>query len=113
MSSTPLTNSITNTIDAEDDRGAEVGLQHEQRGERPEHHQHRLQRDPPVVDLVEPAGQQVGHEQQHGQLGELRRLDAGEAVAEPARGAVHVDAEARDHHQHHQQARARAPAAVV
>ena len=37
---------------------------------------HRLQAQPPVADLVAATGQEVGDEEDHGELGHLRRLDA-------------------------------------
>ena len=46
----------------------------------------------------ERAGEEVGHEEQERELGELRRLDLERPDAEPAGGAVDLDADARHEH---------------
>lgn len=71
--------------------GAQVRLQHDERGKPGQHHHHRTYRAHRVAHLVPPTGQQVGREDDQSDLGQLRRLKLEEPDAEPAAGPVDGD----------------------
>ena len=106
---------------AQQQGGAEVGLQHHQGGQQHGQGQHRHQQVADVAEQPGLAGEHVGREQQQGQLGELGRLDGDDAAdRDPAGRPVGRHRARVDEHVHqpggghHQQGRAQpAPQAVV
>ena len=71
-------------------RGAEVGLLHDQQHEDDGHHGGAQQRVAPVLHLVEPRGQEPGEKENDHRLGDFRRLKGRSAEADPAMGMVRV-----------------------
>ena len=74
--------------------------------DRAERDQHRHQRELPVAHLPAAPRQQVGGEEEQGELRQLGRLHAPTARAQPARRPADVDAHAGDQHQEQQTQRA-------
>ena len=89
----------------EDERGAEVGLHQDEERDDAEHEQHWDDGQPRRTHVVGAPGEDIGREDDHGELGELRRLDPEEADAQPAGGAADRDAEARHQHEHQERHR--------
>ena len=81
-------------------RGAEVGLEHHQRGERREAGNQRQEQVPGPAQRRQLllAGEQVGAPEQHRELAELRRLHLQRAEVDPAAGTVGGDPDARNQH---------------
>ena len=80
----------------QDDGGAEVRLEHDQAAHQREVQQHGYEG---VADVAHPLGatvEQIGDEDDDGDLGELRGLDLQRPRPEPSRRAVHGDADSGD-----------------
>ncbi len=81
------------------DGGAEIRLLEDQGDEDAGHHHVGQKADGEILHLFLLAGQGIGQEQDHGQFGELRRLQGEGSQAEPAGRAPHLAADAGDKHQ--------------
>ena len=78
------------------DGGAEIRFLEDQ-GDKEAGHQHVGQKaDGEILHLLLLPGQGIGQEQDHGQLGELRRLEGQGTQAQPAGRAPDLAADARD-----------------
>ena len=79
--------------------GAEVGLDADQADEEPGHQHVGQKADGEILHLFLFAGKGVGQEQDHRDLGELRRLQGEGPQADPAGRAPHLAADTREKHQ--------------
>jgi hypothetical protein len=86
----------------EDERRAEVGLHHDEERDRAEDEQHGDDGQPGRSDVVRAPGEDVGREDDHRQLGQLRRLDPDEADTQPPGRPPDRDAETRHQDEHEQ-----------
>ena len=83
---------------AEHDRRVEVGLAQDEHADHGEHDQHGSQDAAPIVEILHPAGEEVGCVHEERQLRDLGRLEPEQAAAEPASRPGNLDADAGDQH---------------
>ena len=95
---TPPATSTANTTMASTMAEPRSGSFMTERGAEREHQHHRAHDAPPVVDLAGAPAHEVGGVQQEGELGDLARLEAEHAHAEPTPRSRHVDPDAGDQH---------------
>ncbi len=95
---TPAQNRTANTVAAEHERRAEVRLRHQQQGDGAEQHEDGAQHLVGPVDPRLPATADVAHDEQRGQLGQLRRLELHDAEVDPSGGTVAGGADAGHEH---------------
>src|SRR5436305_4145788 len=70
------------------DRGAQIGLQHDEPEKNQNRRGCRQQRVAPVVDRLDAAFEEVGKEEDHYRLLQLRRLERKSASMDPAMGVM-------------------------